>query len=75
MQTTSSNACLARLQVARALANLCRVMTNQRSILIHKYLWSTYAILGLSTDPIEQEVATNFYLYVSENGTSGAVVQ
>ena len=57
------------LQVARALANLCRVIQLQRHVLIHKYLWNTYAVLALSQDPADQEVATNFYLYISENGS------
>jgi len=64
-----------RSEVARGLANLCRVMTNQRAILLHQYLWSTYAVLGLSTDPMDQEVATNFYLYVSENEALAEILQ
>lgn len=43
-------------------------MQNQRNILIYRYLWNTYAVLGMSTGEEDQTVASDFYLYVSENG-------
>jgi len=64
-----------RREVARALANLCRVIQLQRHVLIHKYLWNTYAVLALSQDPADQEVATNFYLYISENENLAEILQ
>lgn len=75
LRTTSDESEALRRELARGLANLCVVLDNQRNILIHKYLWNTYAVLAMSTLPADQEVATTFYLYISENESLAEILQ
>jgi hypothetical protein len=64
-----------RREVGRAISNLCRVLDNQRALLNYKSVWALFAELALSSDPFDEAVAADFYLYISENETLPEVLR
>jgi len=56
-----------RREVGRAMANMCRVLDNQRALINYPSLWAMFADLASSGDALDEAVAADFYLYISEN--------
>jgi len=64
-----------RRETGRALANMCRVLGNQRAILNYDSVWAHEAALAKSHDKRDKAVAADFYLYLSENETLPDVIR